>query len=183
MKVINRKDDRTAGMASLEITSAKDCAGLGKEPAADGGRQWRVHAQRPKSKSNPAQAHRSEFEFWSFDGKRLSEKHVAPSKSDEWQTVSVEAIAPESSAHVIAVIEGAKDSDGISFWDEVELHLAPPRLRSGDRCCSASCFSTIIASRPRITSSAWCIRRRSLHNRCFAPTSPGNRARTSTARC
>lgn len=124
VKVINRKADRTAGMTSLEITSTKGAPVSLKSQrltAIVGGAYTLTAKVKTKSGTGASLG----IQFWSFDGKQLATKDASPSRSDDWQTLKIEAVAPEGAAHVVVTIDGAKDADGVSFWDEVDLKLAP----------------------------------------------------------
>ena len=126
VKVASRKSDQI-GMALLEIDQPKGAAlsiRSRKIIAVPGGEYTLTAKVKTKEGTTPA----LQIEFWDFNRESLGEHHVEPKAAgqDEWQTVKVEATAPEGSSHVTARIYSEnEDAESASWWDDLDLQLAP----------------------------------------------------------
>jgi hypothetical protein len=123
-RIVNRKDDRTAGMAALEIDDAKGSAIVvrSRRITAVPGGTYTLAAKVKGKRGTPAMLC---IEFWSFERKPLGQSDITPEFTEDWQSIKLEATAPEGSAHVTACLQAAGESEGTSIWDELELTLAP----------------------------------------------------------
>ncbi|MEO9004173.1 MAG: hypothetical protein ABI288_05530 [Ginsengibacter sp.] len=62
------------------------------------------------------------MEFWDQNDKRIGVKIISPALSTEWQQIDIEMQAPEKCTHVTVAIISDEESQGISFWDDIELN-------------------------------------------------------------
>lgn len=128
VKVVNRRSDRTVGLGSLELTDAADSAIVvrSRKVVGVGGGSYTLTAKSKAKSGTPANLG---LEFWSYEGKRLTDVRAATqptTQPDDWQSLRISAVAPEGTAHVTALINATKAAEGVSVWDEVDLQLAPP---------------------------------------------------------
>ncbi|MCW3818892.1 hypothetical protein ONA91_31080 [Micromonospora sp. DR5-3] len=122
--IVNLGAWRTAGLGSLEINDAEGTAVSVRSDrivVVPGGAYTLTAKVKGKS-GTPAWLY---LEFWSFEGTRVGVTNVTPAFSGDWQTVNVTATAPANAAHVTALVYGSQAASGASYWDEVNLQLAP----------------------------------------------------------
>lgn len=118
--VINRQADRTAGVASLQVTDAagSSVAVRSEKVVATPGREYRLRAKVKTGSGTPAALY---LEFYDFTGARVGVVQTQPEPSTQFQTVTLTADAPATAVHVTALIYGTQAAAGVSYWDEAEL--------------------------------------------------------------
>ena len=128
--VINRQADRTAGQASLQVTdvAGSSVAVRSEKAVATPGRSYTLTIKEKAGSGTPAALY---LEFWDFNGARVGVVQTQPEASAQWQTVTLEADAPATAAHVTALIYGTQAAAGVSYWDEAELIMEPAAYRPG----------------------------------------------------
>jgi hypothetical protein len=126
--VINRQADRTAGLASLQVTDAagSSVAVRSEKVVATPGREYTLTIKAKTGSGTPAALY---LEFWDFTGARVGVVQTQPETSTQWQTVTLSADAPATAAHVTALIYGTQAAAGVSYWDEAELIMEPAAYR------------------------------------------------------
>ncbi|HZZ42476.1 MAG TPA: hypothetical protein VFE58_06035 [Tepidisphaeraceae bacterium] len=126
VRVVNKAEDRTQGMASLKIAGGSAGVTVGSEGIVCEPGDVLTLTAKVKGEGKAGTVPALEMEFWDYNRKSLGKERVVGTWGEDWQTVKVMGTAPAGVAHVVVSIVAEK-SAGTTYWDEVDLQAAEPK--------------------------------------------------------